>query len=143
MKTWGYIVIAALAVLVVIAGVGGYMLGDRAGQARANAVRRQFFAQRQGNQGQGFGQGLVVGTPGARPATSGTVKSVDGNTIVVTTRNNGDVKVQVADNAIISKMETGTIKDIQPGLRIIVVGERGASGVITAQSVQLLPNETP
>jgi len=131
MKSWGYALVAGLAVLVVIAGVGGYMLGVSNGRTQASDVRRQFLAERLGTGNNPAGAGLS-----ARPMTSGTVKSVDGNTVTVTTRN-GEVKVELAGDTVINKMGPGTTEDIQPGLRITVMGDASSSGVVTARSVQL------
>jgi len=146
MKSWIVALIAGLAVLVVIAGIGGYLLGKNAGIAQANSVRQRFMAER-------FGQAAANGTPwpganggfqgaarGQGLAAAGTVKSVEGNIIVVATRN-GDVKVQVSDTTPVQKMGPGTLKDIQPGLRITVAGQADSSGLVTASSVQLMPTQ--
>ncbi len=151
MKTWVAALIAALAALVVVAGVGGYFLGMNAGKASANAIRSRFMAAR-GLNGQG-GYGAANGTPGAgagagwagangAPVTIGTVKSIDNGTIVVTTRN-GDVKVQVGSNATVQEMARGSVQDIKPGERITVAGQADGSGVVTANSIQVLPAANP
>ena len=141
MKTWTLAVIAALAALVVVAGVGGYLLGTRAGRASANATRNRFLAERLGDQGRGgalgFPEGLqMAGAGGA--GTAGTVKSVEEHTLIVTTAR-GEVTVRLADNTTVRKLTDGTLQDIQPGLRIIVAGEADASGVVMAESLQLVP----
>lgn len=149
MKTWTLALIAALVVLVPVAAVGGYMIGSAAGEQRANSVRAEFMAQRfgqaQGNT-QGPGQAQAGGTPGfaARggAGTNGTVKSIDGNTIVVTTAS-GEVQVRVTADTPVTKMSAGTLKDIQPGMRITVIGEPAGSGVVTARSIQLMPSTNP
>ncbi len=125
MKSWGYALIAALAVMVVIAGIGGYLLGVGRGRTQAADVRRQFLAERLGtgnnNPGTMAGYGNWPGqAAGDRPVASGTVKSVEGNTVTVTTRN-GDVKVELAGNVVVNKFGPGTLQDIQPGLRITVM----------------------
>ena len=127
-------------VLVIVAAVGGYMVGHNAGVQQANAARAAFMAQRFGAQGaNGQGQGNLAGV--ARPGgtgASGTVKSVDGNTVVVTTRN-GDVKVKLGQDTTVQKMAQGSLQDIQPGLRIVVTGDTDSSGTVNARSVQVLP----
>jgi len=140
MKAWGYVVIAVLALLVVVAGIGGYVMGTSAGEARASNIRRQFMAGRFG--GQVAGGAEAEGAPrlglGARPAASGTVKSVTGNTIVVSTPG-GDVTVTVAEGAPVMKTVPASIADVAPGVRVTVTGETTAAGTVNARSVQVLP----
>ena len=146
MKTWTLVTIAVLAVLVVIAGIGGYLLGSAAGEARANSVRSEFLAQRFGGQLPGAmagqtGVGQLAGRAGAvagRAAASGTVKSVEGSSLVVTTRD-GQVKVRLSADVAVTKTEPATVQDIQAGMRIVVMGETAPSGEVTARSVQLAP----
>ncbi len=139
MKGWVYGVIAGLVVLAIVAGVGGFVLGTGVGSRRAADVRRQFLAERTG--GNGFGQWMGASPNGGQgpggPAVTGTVKSVNGDTVTVSTRN-GDVQVKVASDTAVRKMADGTIADIQPGQRITVVGD-SANGMVTARSVQLVP----
>ncbi len=139
MKTWTYALIGVLAALVVVAGVGGYFLGSNAGRASANAARSRFLAERMGGQGGNGGSGrLATGMFPGGGGTMGTVKSIEGNTIIVTTRD-GEVKVQVRDNTAVRKMADGTLQDVQPGLRITVAGQADTAGVVTADSIQLMP----
>lgn len=143
MKTWAYALIAGLAALVIVAGVGGYFLGVQAGITNANSIRSRFMAERMGGQDAGSNPGRLgawaggdAGNGGA--ATIGTVKSVEGKTVTVTTRN-GDVKVLLGDNTTVQKMAAGTPQDIQPGQRITAFGTADSSGTVTAGSIQLLP----
>jgi len=137
MKSWVYPVIAGLVVLAIVAGVGGYMAGHNAGVQQANAARATFMAQRFGQGANGQGNFTGVARQGGA-GTSGTVKSVDGNTVVVTTRN-GDVKVKLGQDTTVQKMAQGSLQDIQPGERIVVTGDTDSGGTVNARSVQLLP----
>ncbi len=141
MRNWAYPVIAGLVVLVVIAAVGGYMVGHRAGVQQANAARATFMAQRFGGSpiANTLGQGNPAGgvRQGAMGA-NGTVKSIEGNTIVVTTRT-GDVKVKLGQGTTVQKLAPGSVQDIQPGVRIAVTGDTDSGGTVSARSVQLLP----
>lgn len=101
--------------------------------------------QRQGNfsggangAGRGQGSGFVMGT----------VESVEGNTVVVTPQGgmpgqsssqSGPIKVSVADDASITKTVDGSLEDVKEGTSVLVVGPRGADGVVVASSVQILP----
>ncbi len=140
MKGWVYGVMAGLVVLAIVAGVGGFVVGMGVGSRRAANVRRQFLAERTGGSG-GFGLWLGNAPDGgqgnAGPAVMGTVKSVNGDTVTVTTRN-GDVEVRVGSDTTVRKMGEGTIADIQPGQRITVMGD-SANGTVTARSVQVVP----
>ncbi|MGB9592970.1 MAG: hypothetical protein ACPL7R_02385, partial [Anaerolineae bacterium] len=90
-------------VLVVGAGVGGYFYGVEQGKAQAASVRERFIAERLGTTqpngqvapGQFFGgQGAAGRTGlGGRGAT-GTIKEIQGNTILVSTAEQ-ELKVQV------------------------------------------------
>lgn len=146
MKTWACCLLAGLAVLVVVAGVGGYLLGKRAGLQTAVSVRNRFMAERglQGGWGAQVGTqgGVPMGAMSGRGGVSGTVKSVEGQTVIVTTQN-GETKVQLAQDTMVQKMTGGTIQDIQPGQRVMVIGQADSSGVVTARSVQVLPGATP
>jgi len=137
MKGWVYPVIAGLVVLAIVAAVGGYLVGHNAGFQQANNARAAFMAQRFGQGANGQGTFTGAARQGGM-GTTGTVKSVDGNTVVVTTRN-GDVKVKLSQDTAVQKMAEGSVQDIQPGLRIVVTGDTDSGGTINARSVQVLP----
>ncbi len=143
MKSWAYPVIAGLVVLVVIAAVGGYMVGHRAGVQQANVARATFMAQRFGGQqlANGLGPGNLAG--GVRQGgmgANGTVKSIEGSTLIVTTRS-GEVKVKLGQDTVVQKMAQSSLQEIRPGMRIAVTGETDSSGTVNARSVQLLPGD--
>ncbi len=83
------------------------------------------------------------GTPAAggaammvRAMTNGTVESVEGTTMTVKTQD-GSVKVKVADGTAIRKTVSVGVGDIKPGDNLVVTGERGSDGTITASNVQV------
>lgn len=140
---------AITAVIVIIvaaaAGFGGYSYGLQQGQTRAQDVRNQFLAARGlggDNGGAPGANGQAVGGGGggrqfnANNFVSGQVKSVDGNTIqlstateVLTVKLNGQTQIQ--------KMGQGTVGDIQPNERITIQGTRASDGTFSAQSIQI------
>ena len=86
---------------------------------------------------------LTVRTFGAQAASNaarpvGTIKSISGNNIVLTTDNSGDVNVVVQDAARLVRVEPGqkdlkeavpiALKDLLPGDRILVRGQLGGDG---------------
>lgn len=77
-------------------------------------------------------------TPGQNPGAgiSGTVKSIEGNVLTVS-RESGDTKVQVGENTVICKVETGALSDIKPGASIVATGQPNAEGTVVATSIQI------
>jgi len=89
---------------------------------------------------------LPAGTFGAQAASAasnaarpvGTIKSISGNNIVLTTDSSGDVNVVVQDAAKLVRVEPGqkdlkeavpiALKELLPGDRILVRGQLGADG---------------
>lgn len=138
MKTWTYALIGALAALVIVAGVGGYMLGNRNGRASAVDVRNRFFAERTGGLGGDARPAFAGDLRLVDAGTMGTVKSVEGNTIIVTTRN-GDVRVQLGDSTVVRKMAEASLQDVQSGETVAVTGEADSTGNVTATSIQVMP----
>ena len=145
----GRTILIALVVAIVVGGAaayGGYKMGDTAGFARANLVRQQFAQTRQG------------GTGGGNRAfeLQGTVKSVDGNTMVVTIGQR-DVTVTLTDKTQFLKSVSGARTDLAAGALVMVApvagggngggaggtgaggGTGGASAAVNAASVTVLP----
>ncbi|MBC7259250.1 MAG: hypothetical protein H5T65_08370 [Chloroflexi bacterium] len=134
-------------VLIVGAGVGGYFFGVEQGKAQAANVRERFIAERFGATGQ-----AAQGTPGAifqggagrtgalgRGAT-GTIKAINGNTLVVSTAQQ-ELKVQVTADTRITLTTQGSLSDLRVGDRIIIGGETQGD-TMTATQIQIIP-ETP
>ena len=108
----------------------------RGGDAAAGARTRG------GTPGPGTASG-PGGTPAAggtamimRALTNGTVESVEGTTMTVKTQD-GSVKVKVADGTAIRKTVSVGVGDIKPGDNLVIMGDRGSDGTITASNVQV------
>ncbi len=132
------ILIAAAAALVLVVGVASFFAGSAYGQQQAQNIRFEFFRDRlapaaaQGDPTQGQpGQRGQAG----RVAAAGTVKSVQGNKIEVSTRN-GVVTVTVDSQTQILKTVTTTLADIQPNQNITVMSDQTGSSV-TARVVMI------
>ncbi len=122
--------------LIVVAAAGfysGQFIGVRNGQQNVAQASQQFFSQRGGN-GAGAG-GAQAGGFGGR-GVSGTVASVDGNTITVTTRNGQTQKVQLANNGTVSKQASGQVSDITKGAQIVALGQANGD-TFQATSIQI------
>ncbi len=134
--------IPAAALVVIAVGLlglwGGAQLKGSNASATTNAANGNGFRRGNGEfPGGGFGGGGNGGN-GANPGrggTVGTVKSVDGNTITISTPNGGTVTVTVNGSTTVTKTETGSISDVTPGENIIVRGTTGSDGTTTADQI--------
>jgi len=139
--------VALAVVLIVGAGVGGYFYGVEQGKAQAASVRERFIAERLGTAqpngqvapGQFFGgQGATGRTGlGGRGAT-GTIKEIQGNTILVSTAEQ-ELKVQVTADTRITLTTQGSVSDLKVGDRIIIGGQTQGN-TMTASQIQIIPN---
>ena len=136
------ILIVLIAVVVAAAaGLGGYRMGDSAGFERANAVRQEFFQQRQTAAGQGqLGSLGSGGGQGRGAGVSGVIKSVDGDTMTVTLGNR-DVKVGLTDKTQILKATPGARSELAVGARVMITADAtgGNSDALNASAIQILP----
>ncbi len=135
-------ILAAVLVLVLVAivGFGSYTYGQSVGLTQAQNIRAEFFSSRQGaSNGSGDQQaaqgGQRAGLAG-RTAATGTVKSIQGNTITVSERDGTTVTVNVDAQTIIQKTSAASVSDIQPGQNITVLSSQTGSN-ITAQTIQI------
>ncbi len=140
------LITAAVVVLVVVAGVGGYFAGNAFGpNAQAQNIQREFFSQRSGQNGQGgagqFGQGGQAGQQGRRPVAFGTVKSVQGNTIQIAAQDGTITIVTTDSKTVVQKTVTGAVSDVQPGQRVSVMGSQSGSSV-TATEISIQSSQS-
>ncbi|MET8141492.1 hypothetical protein ABZU32_14390 [Sphaerisporangium sp. NPDC005288] len=133
-KLWGAASSRQAAIQGLLAGGGG---GAGAGQRAGGGGRFGFPGAGQG-QGRNGGQGQA-GAGGAGGAfgnlTVGTVKLVDGGKIYLETTGGGIVTVRTSDGTKVQVSKEGKVKDLKPGSTIVVQGERGSDGSVTATSV--------
>lgn len=147
-------------VLLGIGAAGGYFYGLTIGQTQAADIRTSFLQSRGlanaggatggsaagtagGSATGGAGAGnFVVGATGAGggQGTFGSVKSISGNTIELSTAQ-AAIKVMVNDQTTVQQtvQQTVALSDLQPGANIVVQGERDAQGNITARSINVVP----
>jgi hypothetical protein len=142
------IIIAGVIVLVAGAGVGGFFGGKAYERSHANTVRNNFLQSRGI---QGFdpnaapnGAANVNGTNfpsgGFGRGASGQIKSIDGNTLTLTTGQN-ETKVTLSDTTIIEKSTPGATTDLQTGQNVTVTGQRDSNGSVTATQVLILSTD--
>jgi hypothetical protein len=78
--------------------------------------------------------------PQGRHGVGGTVASVNGNTIAVTTgANSPQTNVSVTDSTIYTKRTSATSQDIAPGKCLAARGTKDSSGVLQATAISLRP----
>ena len=129
------IVISAIViVLIAVVGVGAFFAGSAYGSQQAQNTRAAFFSARQG--GANPGQGGANSQGFGRPAAIGSIKSISGNTLVVTQQDGTSVTVTVDAQTAIQKTVSGALSDLQPGERITVLSDQTGTSV-TARSIQL------
>jgi hypothetical protein len=137
---------------ILVAGLlsAGSFFGGMQYQIRqANQVRQNFLNTR------GFGNGNGNGNNGqfpngsqgggqfggfARGGTFGQIKSIDGNTLTISTPQSV-ITVNLDDTTRITKMVDGTSADLQPGMQVTVSGPRDNNGKITSVTqITIIPS---
>ena len=83
----------------------------------------------------GAAGGFGIRPQGGTPVT-GTVKSVEGNIVTVST-SSGETKVQVGEATAIRKIESGALSDVSIGASIVAVGQPNAEGAVVAASIEI------
>jgi hypothetical protein len=142
------LIIVGVVVLVILVGAGGFWGGMAYKAGQVTQVQAQFFEQRGGQsitgQGPQFGQ-FPQGTPfpgGPQGifrggGTTGEVKSIDGDVLTISTAENVTT-VNLSSNTTIVKSIEGTISDLQPGMRVMISGEKDSKGNISATQVTIV-----
>jgi len=116
------------------------MQGARSGELTEDQLTtmREQFQSRFGGTG-APGQARGWGGLGSRsPALTGTVTDVNGNVLTLNTTQ-GDLLVSVGKDVTISQTVEVGIEDLPDGTRITVIGEPGDNGIITAITIQVIP----
>ncbi len=134
------IIAAIVVVLIAVVGVGAFFAGSQYGQQQAQNTRAEFFRSRQGGAGGTDGQNGQNGQGGQfGRGTFGTVKSVNGDNIVLTMQDGSTVNVTVNSQTAIQKTVSGAVSDIKPGERITVLSNQTGSNIV-AQGIQIRPS---
>jgi hypothetical protein len=128
-----------LALVLMGASFYGGTLFERYTQAR---TRSSFLASRGLNGDTAGGapgatSGQFGGRTGFGGGAQGQVKSIEGNTITLSTAQNVTT-VTLSDSTTILKSVTGTIADLKVGDQVRVSGQADSSGAITANSITVM-----
>jgi hypothetical protein len=81
-----------------------------------------------------------AGFPGG--GAMGQVKTVDGNVLTLSTAQDVTT-VNLSDSTQIEKTVAGATSDLQPGIRVMVTGEKEDNGDITANRISILSDNFP
>ncbi len=153
----GLIIVGGV-VLVLVVGGGAFYGGIIFERSRESDVQGRFFAERGGFPGDfgGFGQGgpggfqqsrehddgqgAFQGRTGFSPGAAGTVKSIEGNTLLLSTARDVTTVI-LTDQTVISLFVEGGLEDLTPEQRVTVVGQRNEAGEIVADVIQILPEQ--
>lgn len=136
MKRTGWVILGIVVLLLVAGGsfFGGTLYGKNQAQA-AFAVRRQGGFGGANGQAQPGANGRIGGQGGV----FGQIESIDAGALVIKDNNGQQTQVKVTDTTLIQKQATVKLTDLATGETVIVSGNKGADGVITARSVQVAP----
>lgn len=149
MSKWIWVVGAVVIVLAV--GAGAFYGGTVYERTRQANLQAQFFAERGGNPG-GFTppEGFTGQFPGGQSpsgaqgqmfrGTSGTVSSLNGDTLVLTT-DQETTTIVLTDDTVVERTVEATRSDLQPGQSVTVMGQRDDQGNLTATTIQILPSQ--
>ncbi|MEV7091907.1 hypothetical protein AB0M80_03615 [Amycolatopsis sp. NPDC051045] len=127
------LVLAGLVVLAIAFGGGAWTHAAFGSSSPSTTTRPAAGAQ-------GSTQGGTQGTTGqggfrGGRGTTGTVDRVDGTTVYVKTAQGADVKVSTSDSTTVGVTQQGKLSDLKPGSTVVVQGQAGADGTVTAQAI--------
>ncbi len=125
--------------LLALAGAGGFWGGMAYQDNQDNQAQARFFEQRGGQIPEGMqapdGSQFQGGFRGG--GTMGEVKSIEGNTLTLSTAENVTI-VTLSENTKIVKSVEGTADDLQAGMRVTVTGETDKDGNINASQITIV-----
>lgn len=127
------LVLAGLVVLAVAFG-GGVWTHAAFGSPAPSTPTRQAGGAQGGQQAGAGQQGGGFRGAGGR-GTTGTVDRVDGTTVYVKTAQGTEVKVSTSDSTTVGVTQQGQLSDLKPGATVVVQGQAGEDGTVTAQAI--------
>ena len=147
MKT--ILIVIGIIVLVGAVAAGSFWGGMTYQSNQGDQARQRFMSERGITEGD-FPAG---GAPGGRQfpgggagfpggGTMGTIKTIDGNTMTLSTAQDV-VTVLLTDSTRVQKTEITGVEELETGLRVMVSGEQDKNGEITANQVMVLDNNAP
>lgn len=126
-------------VVVVVVGVGGFLVGRSTAQTSGFTRFTQYGVNTSGIQRNGTGQiGNRTGMMRYRPVNGEIIES--GNDSVTVKLVDGSSKIVLfSDKTEINKAQKAEVSDLKVGEKVMVVGQENSDGSMTAQNIQLNP----
>ena len=135
-----------VALIVVVAVLGGFYGGFKVGQNNVAATNAQASTgNRAGSNAFGGGRGGFAAcpspgapspSPGANAAAAGTISDLTSSSFVIA-EPNCDIKVEYGNTVQVSTNVAGTTSDLKDNSTITVIGTRQADGSIKAATIQI------
>ena len=85
-----------------------------------------------------FGQGQFGQRFAGRAGLTGTVETIEGNTVTINT-SQGPLQATIGGETTIQMFTEGGLEDLTMGLQVTVVGQRGEDGTVAARSILITP----
>jgi len=130
-----------LGIVVALAAVGaGAFYGGTVYRAQQATSARDAFFNGRGGTGAGTGTDAPAGAGqgGFGGGVAGTIKSIDGNTVQVSTAQNVTT-VTLSGTTTVLQTTTAAASDLQVGQQVTVRGQRDTAGNVTATSITVVP----
>jgi hypothetical protein len=147
------LLIVGVVALVVLAAAGGFYGGIQYQTSKVNQVQANFERAR-GQFPNGQLPSGAAGFSGAggqangqftdrRGGITGQVKTIEGNVLTISTAEDVTT-INLSDDTQIQKTEMVTLStsDLQPGMRVMIVGQKDSNGNVSASQVMIL-NDIP
>jgi hypothetical protein len=122
--------------IVAILAVGGGMFfaGMKYGESRAPGTRGPAQSAGRGNFRGGAGRNGQNGG-----FTSGTILSMDNQSITVKMRSGGSKTIYYSGSTQVGKMDRGSVSDLKTGDQVLATGTSNPDGSIAAQDIEVTP----
>lgn len=140
------LLISGAILITVLLSAGSFWGGMTYQSKRAEGVRANFINSRGQGANLPFSIDGQFGAGGQGPGfvggggTIGEVKTIEGDTLTISTPQNVTTVI-ISDASEIQKSEAADISDLQPGVQVMVTGQRDAGGVITASQILILDSD--
>ena len=127
----------ALVAALIVGGVAGVLIGQSTANASSASSVRGGFGNGAGGVGGYGGFGNRAGGAGSIGGgfTAGTITAIDGGTLTVKLADGSTVKVDTSSSTTVTQTSTTSVDKLAAGETITVVGQKDASGNITATRI--------